>query len=178
MSRIIEQKVRLNTEKVVEFFEQRAEKFDDTAPYSSILYQDKTPELAVQRDLFEKTLVSPLLKTDKKNRILDIGCGVGRWAESLINNVQSYTGIDISPKFIGIAAKRIKHPIVEFKVAGAKDVTRADIAQRGPFDLVIMSGIMIYLNDDTCTTAYRNYRKLWHRIALSTCENLLRWKIG
>lgn len=90
----------------------------------------------------------PKLLSDTPQRILDIGCGIGRWAETLSDRAATYVGIDISPRLIEIARERIRSANAVFLVGGAVDVTRNDIVEHGPFDLVIMSGIMIYLNDD------------------------------
>ncbi len=148
MSRIVKNVVSLDRNKIAEFFEQRASRFSKDAPYSSVLYQDKNPDIAIERDRYEKERVTSLLSVNGNTRILDIGCGIGRWAETLATSVKSYTGIDLSPKLIEIAKSRITLPNTHFLVGSAEDVARLDVAARGPFDLVVMSGIMIYLNDD------------------------------
>lgn len=149
MTRISKEIVPIDTDSVTKFFEQRGQSFRIDAPYSSVLYQDHDPQLAVQRDQYEKELITPKLRRKTPQRILDIGCGIGRWAENLANDAAVYVGIDISQSFIEIARHRTTSSNAVFLVGGATDLLRADIFSHGPFDLVIMSGIMIYLNDNT-----------------------------
>lgn len=47
----------------------------------------------------------------KESKVLDAGCGYGRWSE----NFDNYTGIDISPDFIDMA--KSKYPDKTFLVA-------------------------------------------------------------
>jgi len=54
----------------------------------------------------------------EKERVLDLGCGNGRFYEKLMNT--NYTGIDSSQKLIEIAKKN--YPNVDFKVASAFDI--------------------------------------------------------
>jgi ubiquinone/menaquinone biosynthesis C-methylase UbiE len=51
------------------------------------------------------------------NTILDIGCGIGRWARLLTDKANQVIGIDISKEMIKIAKQRIKNPNVHFIVA-------------------------------------------------------------
>lgn len=97
----------------------------------------------------------PKLRSDTPQRILDIGCGIGRWAEALSDRAAAYVGIDISPRLIEIARERIRSANTVFLVGSAADTTRSDILEHGPFDLVIMSGIMIYLNDHSLLECLR-----------------------
>lgn len=59
-----------------------------------------------------------------KGRVLDAGCGYGRWSELFDN----YVGVDFSPDFIEIARK--KYPNKEFVIADLKDLPFKD----GEFD--------------------------------------------
>jgi SAM-dependent methyltransferase len=160
MCRVLETVLPLDPNRVRDFFEQRARKYNDDAPYSSVLYQDNRPEIAIERDLFEKTLIKPLLNVGPESRVLDIGCGIGRWAEVLAGTVDSYTGLDVSPGLVKIAKKRLSRPNVEFVIASAEEIRRSDVAKRGPFDLVVMSGIMIYLNDDALNACLKDLATL------------------
>lgn len=60
----------------------------------------------------EMQIFTDLLK--KGDRVLDVGCGNGRFYES-INSVAEYVGIDLSEKLIQIAKK--KHPDGNFLIA-------------------------------------------------------------
>lgn len=148
MSRIFKKDISLNKESIFKFFEERATRYDHTSPHTATLYQDKNPSLALERDSYEEKKIKPLLCVDKKSRVLDIGCGIGRWAEKIADEVEIYTGIDISPKLIEIARARVPNKNTQFHVANSEDLNSEKIKSRGPYDIVIMAGIMIYLNDE------------------------------
>jgi len=60
-------------------------------------------------DYIQKTCFSKLLKkcyNIKKKNVLEIGCGVGRWSQHMIDKKVIYTGIDISQEMIKIAKKK------------------------------------------------------------------------
>lgn len=64
-------------------------------------------------DTHSEILAKEIKETDK---VLDAGCGYGRWSESFDN----YTGVDFSPDFI--AKARMKYPSKEFVVADLKSL--------------------------------------------------------
>ncbi len=158
--RIKKKNIRLNEKAVLAFFEDRARKYNEAEPYTSVLYQDKNPELARQRDVFEKTTIMPKLALRSDMNVLDIGCGIGRWAETIGPMVATYTGVDISPELIAIARQRVDKDNVAFHVLGADKLCKTDILKTGSFDLVIMAGILIYLNDDAVVECLRDVAKL------------------
>ena len=82
MSRFKEGKVALDTDAVRQFFEQRGMSINAEHPLTSILYQDSHPEIAAERDLYERNLITPLLDLRPDSAVLDIGCGIGRWASA------------------------------------------------------------------------------------------------
>ena len=82
--RIKNEKIRIDDAQVKAFFDSRVKK---RLPYmiNYTNYQDQHPELAVQRDVYEKSIIMPLLSLTDNSRVLDIGCGVGRWAKHIFN---------------------------------------------------------------------------------------------
>lgn len=148
MSRIKGDRISLNRDEVAGFFEQRARKFNADTPLTAILYQDKHPEIAEQRDALERERVLPLLELSGAERVLDVGCGIGRWAAAIADSVASYHGIDASPSLIELAKSYCPRDNVTFHAAGVDDLTDAWLAAHGPFDRIICSGILIYLDDE------------------------------
>ena len=70
------------------------------------------------------------------SRVLDLGCGVGRWSRLLAARGASVTGIDLSPTMIAQARSRAQAEGVgercQFHVG---DI--ADLSTPGPYDLII-----------------------------------------
>ena len=64
-------------------------------------------------EIMQRDCLNYLLRIEKK-RILEVGCGVGRWGKFMIGKGACYTGVDISPKMIEIARKNV--PEGEFYV--------------------------------------------------------------
>ena len=90
------------------FFKDRANTHDEKQFLKTVIYQDKNPKLAKKRDLFEKKKIKDILNVSKNDVILDIGCGIGRWADGMSEKVKKYVGIDYLDEFINIANIKYK----------------------------------------------------------------------
>jgi SAM-dependent methyltransferase len=132
----------------LEFFESRGRNASPEAPQTATMYQDQA--LAQQRDICERDTVVPLLGLLGSERVLDIGCGYGRWAEVLAGRVREYLGVDFSAELLKLAdAKHLRH--ARFQRLAAQDISPISVGLPPPFDLFICSGILIYLNDADVT---------------------------
>ena len=125
------------------FFESRGRTATADAPQTATMYQDKV--LAEKRNACERDTVLPLLALGGDERVLDIGCGYGRWAEVLLGRVGEYVGVDFSGELLKLAEAR-RMPRSRFERLAAQDV-RPSAFEHPRFDLFICSGILIYLND-------------------------------
>jgi SAM-dependent methyltransferase len=128
----------------LEFFDSRAISSSLDAPLKTTMYQDKC--LSEKRDHWERETVIPLLKLSRGERILDVGCGYGRWASILRDYSPTYLGIDFSRELIRLAESQ-NLEFATFQQMAAQDICSADLLVPPPFDLFICSGILIYLND-------------------------------
>ena len=88
------------------FFKKRAEKFQENNPYSVTMYQDNHAEIVRQRNQKEIEKLMPLLHMEKDAKVLDVACGIGRWADALPEDITEYCGMDFSEELIEIAKKR------------------------------------------------------------------------
>ncbi len=129
----------------LEFFEARGAAARPDSPQTSTMYQDQA--LASRRDACERTTVLPLLAVRQEDRVLDIGCGYGRWAEALSGKISSYLGVDFSAALLKLAEIKAG-PTVRFQRLAAQDISPCTLIVPPPFDLFICAGILIYLNDD------------------------------
>jgi len=155
MSRITGTKHDIDQDAVLSFFEQRAKKSEQLGPVRAVIYQDKHPDLAETRDRTEKALLLPKLNLRGDERVLDAGCGTGRWAEVLIPRCAEYVGADVAPGLIAIARQQHgHHPNARFTVCPVDELTLARVGSDAkPFGRIACFGVFIYLNDDVAERA-------------------------
>jgi SAM-dependent methyltransferase len=149
-------KPRIDKNSIVKFFRERAQKVEALGTVRAVIYQDKHPSLAETRDAAERALLLPLIELDGSQRVLDVGCGTGRWTSDLAANSAYYHGIDFSAELIAHAVAR--HPVsanLRFSVASAEDYSLASLREIRAFDRILCCGVMIYLNDDEVESAFR-----------------------
>lgn len=145
MSRLYGDNEDISPDKVKNFFNDRANR-DLESDLSIVLFQDK--ENSAQRHEEEKKLFYDNIDTSDK-KVLEIGCGIGRWAEALHNKCESYLGLDFSEELIAIAKKAYKDfDDCKFQVMSATDIKVDELLIEPPFDVVIFSGFLMYINDD------------------------------
>lgn len=153
-NRIIDQKVDIDITTVHNFFDNRVNK-KLFHRYNLVNYQDDHPELALQRDKAEKAKILPYIKPDSSSRILDIGCGVGRWGDELVQQLSDgiYVGVDYSQNLIDVAKKaalddnssnKRKYYVGSFQQI--KNVLQTN-GETDLFDIIIVNGVMVYIND-------------------------------
>ena len=99
--------------------------FNDDEVFEKYLEHRRRPENP--NECIEKPIILDLLE-GMRGRVLDIGCGYGDIAESLLENGMShYTGIDSSQRMIDLAKSTINNPNADFKVyLTAKSLNRAE----------------------------------------------------
>ena len=144
MSRLYGDKEDINSDKVKNFFNERANK-DLESDLSIVLFQDK--ENSEQRHIEEQKVLFEKIDVSGK-KILEIGCGIGRWADALHDKCGSFLGIDFSEDLIEIAKKSRNYDNCEFQVMSATDIKIDELLIEPPFDIVIFSGVLMYINDE------------------------------
>ena len=147
-NRIVGEVVRIREASVKRFFVDRAKRYDPARALTSVLYQDSSPDLALRRDVEEKRLILPMMALHPGDKVLDLGCGIGRWARAVAPSVAQYHGTDLMAEFVEIA--RTTHrdlPNATFQTLAAQDLNAASITITGPFSIILISGLLTYLND-------------------------------
>ena len=147
---------RIDPEAVATFFDSRAERIAELGPTRAVIYQDNHPDLAERRDETERQTLLPLLELRPDSRLLDVGCGTGRWVETVAQRVRAYHGVDLTAGLIDYARKaHTKHTNARFSVASVDGVGLDVIGETEGFDRVLMAGVLIYLNDDQLERALK-----------------------
>ena len=145
MSRLYGDKEDINSEKVKDFFNQRANK-EVESEFAIVLFQDK--ENSQQRHEDEKKVFHENIDVSGKS-VLEIGCGVGRWVEALHDKCGSYLGLDFSEELLEIAEESYKqYDNCKFQLMSATDIKVDELVIKPPFDIIIFSGFLMYINDD------------------------------
>ncbi len=147
--RIKEKVANIDYSETRQFFKNRAQKFQEDNPYSVTMYQDNNKELVQERNKKEVGRILPMLQLDERSRVLDIACGIGRWADALPGNIAEYCGVDFSSELIKIARERNTREKFSFIEGPANEVEQVlRHAGKGTYNTILLMGIMIYLNDE------------------------------
>lgn len=149
--RVYNEHVELDYSATARFFAERGRRMEQVGPLCAVLYQDQKPELAEQRSAHEIATMMPRFVDGRSPiRVLDVGCGTGRWATTLADDVASYRGLDFCEDFL----EQARRDTATLADPGRFDFVHADLSQGlpdavspGSYDTVIMAGVLLYLND-------------------------------
>lgn len=146
----------IDTQKIKEFFNKRAKKDEESLLVKTEFSNKENVE---NRHKEETELL--LNKIDFRNKkILEIGCGIGRWAEVFNDKCESYLGIDYSEELIKIAKENYDYDNCHFQVLSASQLDTAKLLVNAPFDIVIITGVLIYFNDNTIKKLIKDLNNL------------------
>ena len=108
---------------------------------------DKTQSLVFSEEdaVKEESTIIPLIhqKITSDSSILDLGCGNGRYAEALRNDIRKYLGVDISQNFVKNANLKYSDEKISFVFSAAHT-----FYSKNKFDVILMIGLLTYMNDD------------------------------
>ena len=159
--RIYEQKKDIKEQNTIDFYNNRALRISQMeCPYTAVLLGDQNPEHAKDWNEFEKQYIMPHLKINNTSMVLDIGCGIGRWSETVIPMCDFYLGTDFSEKMIEVAKARCDDlkGSFEFKHLSFQETVSAPVEKK--FDRVIICGVCMYINDnelEKCITSLEKH---------------------
>ena len=156
MSRLYGDKENIDSEEVKNFFSERASR-ELESDLSIVLFQDK--ENSEQRHIEEKKLFYEHIDLEGK-KVLEVGCGIGRWAEALHGKCESFLGIDYTEDLIEIANKTYDFDDCKFQVMSATDIKADELLIEPPFDVIIFSGVLMYINDDDIKLVFNELNRI------------------
>lgn len=129
------------------YWEDRARRFAGERQGLAAVCAYGMPEFYNRAIQFEQRLaLEPWLRSSAGTRVLDVGCGVGRWSRLLAARGALVTGIDLSPTMIDQARQRAAADgfadRCRFQV---QDLAKLDLGQR--FDLVLGVTVLQHILD-------------------------------
>lgn len=150
----------INALTVQDLFNTRAKSMGETNPYTSVLLGDQNPSYAAEWNSFEKEHILPQLKLSEDCSFLDIGCGLGRWAESVIPLCGYYCGVDFSAEMIKTARERIHFEGKKYDFINCSFQETAEKLAGKKFNRLVISYICMYINDGDLQKCFESLRDL------------------
>lgn len=132
-TRVYTDKINIDNNSTKEFWQKRANNINNLQ--TVLLGSDNTGSEQNIRNENEKRIVEKIIEKIQNPGILDIGCGIGRWAENLQNKFEYYVGVDFSEGFINYA-----------------------LTSR--FNLIICTGVLMYINDENISNIFKAFRQV------------------
>lgn len=107
------------------------------------------------REHQEQRSLDALFPLDGSGRMIEFGCGGGRWLQALAPRVALAVGVEWSTRCVEICRQR---------VAGLENVhvhcaDIRDFAVTGEFDLLYYSGVLLYLSDEALHSCLENHSR-------------------
>lgn len=165
--RIYGEKVNIDTVNTISFYNQRAKTIKNREQeYTTVLLGDQDPEYAVKWDEYEKGFVLPKLMLNRNKVVLDLGCGMGRLADAVSDKVKEYYGVDFSSEMIAVAKQNVRNNNCHFYTMSVVDALSDPKITARKYDLVLMAGVSMYINEDELKESYRLLRNLVNKDSL------------
>ena len=156
-TRVYTDKIEIDNNSTKEFWENRANNINNLQ--TVLLGSDKTGIEQNTRNEHEKLIVESVIKQIQNPRILDIGCGIGRWAENLINQFDSYTGVDFSEGFINFASEKFaNYSNIKFYNNSILNLDKEILNAK--FNFIICTGVLMYVNDSNIFDILKAFRRV------------------
>jgi SAM-dependent methyltransferase len=155
IGRIYGEKADIDREKVRDFWNNNAKK--DSSLKSVLLGYDFGENSADLHNKKEANIVLDFIGNGRKT-ILDIGCGIGRWAYNLKSLIQKYDGIDFSDEFVKAAQNNFRDSSeIKFYCMSAVNIDTAKLLEQ--YDVVIATEVSMYINDNELEKLYNCINK-------------------
>ncbi len=146
--RIYGEKVAIDTDKVRGFYNRQVAA--SGFRMGSVFLGNQSSEILEQKNSYCRDYIFPMLDVRNHTRVLDLGCGIGRWAEFILPDCGHYCGVDFSDEMIREAEQTCNQRGGSFQLhcmSVADAATQDTTFYGGMFHLVIISGVLMYLND-------------------------------
>ncbi len=129
------------------YWEDRAQRFAGERDGLAAVCAYGMPEFYNRAIHLEQRLaLRPWLKVSAGTRVLDVGCGVGRWSRLLAARGAQVMGVDLSPTMIAQAQKRaVAAGVADRCRFQVQDLSNLDVGEK--FDLVLGVTVLQHILD-------------------------------
>ncbi|HSQ97623.1 MAG TPA: class I SAM-dependent methyltransferase [Rickettsiales bacterium] len=156
-NRIIGDIINIEQNSVKNFYNKRIKNISNI---SAINLQSDL-KLSQNRDSIEKDVFLLNIDLKKFNRILDIGCGIGRVINYIKDFDVVYNGLDISEEAIKKASEEYKnYKNFHFQNINITNLEKKDLAIKDSFSLIISMGTLMYVNDNKLNNLFHIFNEL------------------
>ena len=149
--------MKIDSQRVRRFWDAQAEKARNL-PLESVANLEEDETLLNEKVITEIAKVFPLINLPVGGRVLDLGAGAGQWSFRFSELAEQVVAVEFSQGMLDLAqteGSRLGIDNVDYVCCSAQEF---DVD--GSFDLIFLSGLLIYLNDTDCETLARNCLKL------------------
>lgn len=94
------------------------------------------------------------LDLNELNNFLEVGSGNGRWIFKLYDKVKSVTAVDYCESMVGVVKKKVRNLGIDNIHVFNEDAKKFLVDDI--FDKILMSGLIMYLNDDSLDALFKN----------------------
>jgi len=92
----------------------------------------------------QRRALLPWLRVAAGDRVLDVGCGVGRWSLAMARRGADVTGVDLSPSMVAEASRRAEAEGLSARCRfRPADVAELDLD--GPFDRIVVVTVLQHI---------------------------------
>ncbi len=135
------------------YWEERARRFAQQGDGLAAVCAYGMPEFYNRAiDRAQRLALAPWLRLGPGARVLDVGCGVGRWSCLLAARGASVTGVDLSPTMIAQAVQRARGAgVAERCHFQVRDLAALDLGEQ--FDLVLGVTVLQHILDPAALRA-------------------------
>jgi len=134
------------------YWEDRARRFAEERDGLAAVCAYGMPEFYNRAiDLGQRRALDPWLRVAPGTRVLDVGCGVGRWSRFLAARGARVMGVDLSPTMVAQARRRAQAQGLDGCRFAVADLASLDLGEQ--FDLVLAVTVLQHILDPAAVRA-------------------------
>lgn len=156
--RVYGEKIEINMNSVQNFYNKRAAMIDEKG-WGAVSLGDEDSSIAAKVYDYDRGILFPKFGVTSTSRILELGCGMGRWAKIVLPYCAAYCGVDFSKEMLEAAEKVCKDYLDRssfYHMSVSEAVEKGPQFFGGAFHCVIISGVCMYINDLELTQIFEH----------------------